>query len=169
MALKEQISELVTPAVVGAGFYLEDVEILNAGRSRIITCIVDGDIPLNLDQVTVVTKAISALLDEAAFLDGVRRAGEGEGLLHNAFGARALALFERLAPAPSASYLSGLLIGEELRTQSPVSEVVLIGAPVLTERYALALKEAGVATRTLGAEATWAGLTAIVAAWKLLT
>ena len=56
MALKEQISELVTPAVVGAGFYLEDVEILNAGRSRVITCIVDGDIPLNLDQVTVVTK-----------------------------------------------------------------------------------------------------------------
>jgi ribosome maturation factor RimP len=35
----------------------------------VITCIVDGDIPLNLDQVTVVTKAISALLDEAAFLD----------------------------------------------------------------------------------------------------
>ena len=69
MALKEQISELVTPAVTGAGFYLEDVEILNASRSRVITCIVDGDIPLNLDQVTVVTKAISALLDEAAFLD----------------------------------------------------------------------------------------------------
>jgi ribosome maturation factor RimP len=70
MALKEEISELVTPAVVGAGFYLEDdVEILNAGRSRVITCIVDGDSPLNLDQVTVVTKAISALLDEAAFLD----------------------------------------------------------------------------------------------------
>ena len=69
MALKDQISELVTPAVVGAGFYLEDVEVLNAGKSRVITCIVDGDIPLNLDQVTVVTKAISALLDEAAFLD----------------------------------------------------------------------------------------------------
>lgn len=69
MSLKEQISVLVTPAVAGAGFYLEDVEILNAGKSRIITCIVDGDIPLNLDQVTVVTKAISALLDEASFLD----------------------------------------------------------------------------------------------------
>jgi len=40
MALKEQISELVTPAVVGAGFNLEDVEILNAGRSRVITCII---------------------------------------------------------------------------------------------------------------------------------
>ena len=69
MALKDQISELVTPAVAAAGFYLEDVELLNAGKSRVITCIVDGDIPLNLDQVTVITKAISALLDEAAFLD----------------------------------------------------------------------------------------------------
>ena len=69
MGLKDQISELVTPAVAAAGFYLEDVELLNAGKSRVITCIVDGDIPLNLDQVTVITKAISALLDEAAFLD----------------------------------------------------------------------------------------------------
>ena len=69
MGLKDQISELVTPAVAAAGFYLEDVELLNAGKSRVITCIVDGDITLNLDQVTVITKAISALLDEAAFLD----------------------------------------------------------------------------------------------------
>ena len=106
------------------------------------------------------TKA-DAPLDEAAFLDGVRRAGNGEGLLHNAFGARALALFERLAPAHSASYLSGLLIGEEMRAQAPGGEVVLIGAPALTARYALALKQAGVATRTLGAEATWAGLAAV--------
>ena len=40
---------------------------------------------------------------------------------------------------------------------------------VLTARYALALKETGVATRTFGAEATWAGLAALVAAWKALT
>ena len=106
------------------------------------------------------TKA-DAPLDEAAFLDGVARAGKGEGLLHNAFGVRALALFERLAPAASASYLSGLLIGEELRVQTPAREVVLIGAPALTARYALALKQSGVATRTLGAEATWAGLAAV--------
>ena len=107
------------------------------------------------------TTEADAPLDEVAFLDGVKRASNGDGLLHNAFGARALALFERLAPALSASYLSGLLIGEELRTQSPAREVVLIGAPALTARYALALKQSGVATRTLGAEATWAGLAAV--------
>lgn len=106
------------------------------------------------------TLQVDAPLDEAAFRQGVARAGNGEGLLHNAFGVRALALFERLSPPASASYLSGLLIGEELRTQSMegVGEVVLIGAPELTSRYALALGAVGVGTRALGAEATWAGL-----------
>ena len=54
----------------------------------------------------------------AAFLQGVARAGQGEGLLHDAFGVRALGLFGRLPPAQSASYLSGLLIGEELGQRS---------------------------------------------------
>jgi 2-dehydro-3-deoxygalactonokinase len=110
------------------------------------------------------TTEANAPLDEAKFLEGVGRARDGAGLLHNAFGARALALFERLSPPQSASYLSGLLIGEELRAEKANREVVLIGAPALTMRYALALKAAGVATRTLGAEATWAGLTALHAA-----
>lgn len=110
------------------------------------------------------TTEAEAPLDEAMFLQGVTRAGEGQGLLHNAFGARALALFGRLSPPQSASYLSGLLIGEELRTQPLEQEVVLIGAPSLTARYTLALAAAGVKTRTLGAEATWAGLHALAAA-----
>ena len=92
------------------------------------------------------------------------RAGNGQGLLHNAFGARALALFGRLSPPQSASYLSGLLIGEELRAQPLEQAVVLIGAPALTVRYALALEAAGTTTRRLGAEATWAGLHALHAA-----
>lgn len=114
------------------------------------------------------TLQAEAPLDEAAFRQGVSRAGNGEGLLHNAFGVRALALFERLSPTASASYLSGLLIGEELRTQSLVGvrEVVLIGTPELTARYALALRTAGIETRTLGAEATWAGLHSLHAATR---
>jgi len=101
-----------------------------------------------------------APLDEAAFRRGVARAGNGEGLLHNAFGVRALALFGRLSPAESASYLSGLLIGEELGRQTlPESgEVIVIGASALVERYALALGERGAKVRRFGAEATWAGL-----------
>ena len=68
MALKDQISELVTPAVSDLGFYLEDVHIATPGNHRIVTCIVDGDASLNLDQVTTVSRVISELLDEAAFM-----------------------------------------------------------------------------------------------------
>ena len=68
MALKDQISELVTPAVSDLGFYLEDVHIATPGSHRIVTCIVDGDASLNLDQVTSVSRVISELLDEAAFM-----------------------------------------------------------------------------------------------------
>jgi len=105
----------------------------------------------------------NAPLDEAAFRRGVARAGDGEGLLHNAFGVRALGLFGRLSPAESASYLSGLLIGEELGQQALPSdgEVIVIGASALVARYALALGERGAEVRTFGAEATWAGLRAI--------
>jgi ribosome maturation factor RimP len=68
MAHKDQISELVTPAVSDLGFYLEDVHVATPGNHRIVTCIVDGDISLNLDQVTSVSRVISELLDEAAFM-----------------------------------------------------------------------------------------------------
>ena len=68
MALKDQISELVTPAVSDLGFYLEDVHIATPGSHRIVTCIVDGDASLNLDQVTSVSRVISELLDGAAFM-----------------------------------------------------------------------------------------------------
>ena len=68
MALKDQISELVTPAVREQSFYLEDVHVATPGSHRIVTCIVDGDSALNLDQVTSVSRIISELLDEATFM-----------------------------------------------------------------------------------------------------
>ena len=120
-----------------------------------------------LGQHSILARTLDAEapLDEAMFRRGVTRAGEGEGLLHNAFGVRALALFDRLSPAQSASYLSGVLIGEELRAQQlPAGRpVVVIGAPALTARYALALGHKGVTVRSFGAEATWAGLRALQA------
>lgn len=110
------------------------------------------------------TSDSNAPLDDAAFLQGVKRAGEDGGLLHHAFGVRALGLFDRLTPAQSASYLSGLLIGEELRHQTLAqgSDVVVIGASALVERYALVLESKGAEVRTFGAEATWAGLSSLV-------
>lgn len=118
---------------------------------------------LSRQSILARTLDADAPLDEATFLTGVGQAANGHGLLHNAFGARTLALFDRMPKAGLASYLSGLLIGEELKSQAldKDCDVVLIGAPALTERYALALGASGMKTRTLGAEATWAGLHAL--------
>ena len=68
MALKDQISEHITPALHKAGYFLEDVNLVSPGQHRIVTVIVDGESALNLDQVTVASKLVSELLDEAPFM-----------------------------------------------------------------------------------------------------
>ena len=67
MSLTQAITDLISPAVSEAGFFLEEVQIASPGSHRIITCVVDGQTPLNLDQVTVASRLISELLDTAEF------------------------------------------------------------------------------------------------------
>lgn len=68
MALKDQISELISPVLQEAGYFLEDINVVSPGNHRIVTVIVDGESALNLDQVTVASKLVSALVDEASFM-----------------------------------------------------------------------------------------------------
>jgi ribosome maturation factor RimP len=68
MALKDSIADLIRPVVEQAGFFLEDVFTSNPGNHRIVTCMVDGIKPLSLDEVTVISKEISAVLDESPLL-----------------------------------------------------------------------------------------------------
>jgi 2-dehydro-3-deoxygalactonokinase len=136
------------------------------GRVTGFRTFMTGEFYALLSQHSILARTLDAQapLDEVAFLEGVTQADNGQGLLHNAFGARTLALFDRMPAGELASYLSGLLIGEELRTQSiHGGELVLIGSPALTQRYLLALEISGNTARTLGAEATWAGLHALAA------
>jgi 2-dehydro-3-deoxygalactonokinase len=136
------------------------------GRVTGFRTFMTGEFYALLSQHSILARTLDAQapLDEVAFLEGVTQADNGQGLLHNAFGARTLALFDRMPAGELASYLSGLLIGEELRTQSiHAGDLVLIGSPALTQRYLLALEISGNTARTLGAEATWAGLHALAA------
>ena len=103
-------------------------------------------------------------LDADAFERGVRYALHTGTLLHAAFSARTLALFDRMPAAALPSYLSGLVIGEELRvhqSDSGSDPVVVVGADMLTRRYELGLRILGVATRNAGSHAAWRGLRAI--------
>ncbi len=137
------------------------------GRVTGFRTFMTGEFYALLSQHSILSRTLQAdsPLHEAAFLDGVGRARQADspGLLHLAFGMRALSLFDRLSPAAAASYLSGLLIGEELRAQALAAgtPVVLVGSAALTERYALALDSVGVPAQRLDAQATWAGAYAI--------
>jgi ribosome maturation factor RimP len=68
MALKDSIADAIRPAVENAGFFLEDVFTSNPGNHRIVTCMIDGVAPLSLDEVTVVSREISVILDESPLL-----------------------------------------------------------------------------------------------------
>ena len=104
-------------------------------------------------------------LDALAFERGLAQARASANLLQSAFSARTLALFERMPTAALPSYLSGLVIGEELRAQAgaigDLGQVTLIASEALGQRYQLALSDHGIAARRLDSQATWRGLWAI--------
>ena len=101
--------------------------------------------------------------DGAAFEQGVAHALRGEGLLHTAFSVRTMGLFTRLPDHALPSYLSGLVIGEELKHQHfPAGQTVIVmGVKVLAARYGQALAHMGVPVELVSSSATWQGLFAI--------
>jgi 2-dehydro-3-deoxygalactonokinase len=140
---------------------------VEGGRIRDFRTVMSGEFYALLRSHSILAKSLPAedgALDAAAFDRGVAHALEsGSRLMQTAFSVRTLALFERLPEAVRPSYLSGLVIGEELccRPLDGVDEVVLIGAPVLAERFERALRRRGIGVRMLGEEAAWRGLAAI--------
>lgn len=81
----------------------------------------------------------------AAFDAGVARSHEPGGLLHHLFGVRTLGLAGRLTTRDSSSYLSGLLIGHEVRSVPDLARhsVTVVGAPALAVLYARAIDLCG--------------------------
>lgn len=100
--------------------------------------------------------------DDAAFEKGLSRSGAAGGLLHHLFSTRTNGLFSRISPDGLPSYMSGILIGHELRNCAPVDPdkpVLLVSQGVLGERYTSALKYFGIAAQLISAEeATVCGL-----------
>ena len=138
---------------------------VQGGRVQSFATCMSGEFYALLRQHSILARTMAAedgALDEALFAQGVLHAQRSGSLLHAAFSARTLSLFDRLPPSAAPSYLSGLVIGEELRLQaSHAGDLVLVGNPQLTQRYQIALATLGRASRSLGAEATWRGLWAL--------
>lgn len=101
-----------------------------------------------------------------AFGRGVTRGLGSGGLTHDLFGARTLALTGELAPDQVGDWLSGLLIGREIRMARlwafhaghDVARVRVIGAEALVRRYEQALAQAGVEAERGPAHAAARGL-----------
>jgi 2-dehydro-3-deoxygalactonokinase len=98
-----------------------------------------------------------------AFAQGValaRREREPGDLLHDIFTARSRTLIGGMAPAEIPDFLSGLLIGAEIRAglaRMPTQQATLAGEAALVARYATALASFGIATRPAPPEAALAG------------
>ena len=87
--------------------------------------------------------------DEAAFAEGVTRGASADagGLLHRLFSVRTLGLLDKMPRSSLASYLSGLLIGAEvrdglawLRIADRAGITSSIGSPAILESYRQAVK-----------------------------
>lgn len=64
MSLVNNLTKLLTPAVTRAGFVLEEVTVTPVGKRRLVAVVVDcEDRNPSLDEVTVVSKEVSAILD----------------------------------------------------------------------------------------------------------
>lgn len=112
--------------------------------------------------------AAGGAIDAEGFRRGVVRSGAAGHLLHQLFGVRAMGLFGELDEAAAAGFLSGLLIGHEVRAaMGGASAVKLVGDPALVGLYADAIGLCGGRAEVLEFDAAVAGLALIGgrAAW----
>jgi 2-dehydro-3-deoxygalactonokinase len=106
------------------------------------TCMT-GELYSALRKCTILERTMTngAAIDIARFIEGVTRSADSGGLLHHLFGVRTLALMGQMKKEVSSSYLSGLLIGHEVRATMPcASSVHLVGAAELCALYAQAIE-----------------------------
>lgn len=151
-----------------------------AGQVARFSTYMTGELYAVLRQHSVLGRLIpsSPTADRNAFLEGVdaaRQHGE-QGLSHQLFAVRSLGVTQRMPASSLADYLSGLLIGHELRAglawrvrhglgEAPL---VLIGEPGLCARYADALEHAGAPASLVLDNPAPAGLLAVAQAAGLV-
>jgi 2-dehydro-3-deoxygalactonokinase len=137
---------------------------VSGGRIEAFATYMTGELFAVMREHSILGRLMSA--DAAHAPDAFRRGWESslagdDALLHRLFGTRTLGLFDRLAPEKAPSYLSGLLIGDEVRAAArglAGSTVTVIGDPVLCERYREVLAAGGIGVRVAPPDAARVGL-----------
>ncbi len=117
---------------------------LRGGRIEGFETHMTGEVRAVLLAHSILGRLAASGSSAGAFGRGVERAGAAGGLLHHLFGTRGLGLQGELAEAETADYLSGLLIGHEIRAAWDGREAVhLAAAATLAAPYAAALAQLG--------------------------
>lgn len=142
---------------------------VEGGRVTRFSTFMTGEVFALLSQQSILSKTLdmAAPFDAGAFVQGVDSSQAPGSLLHKLFAVRTLGLFDRMPATALPSYLSGLMIGDELHARpvpADTGPVILMGSAALTQRYTLALQHLNIPSQSLGAEATWAGLFALASA-----
>jgi 2-dehydro-3-deoxygalactonokinase len=92
----------------------------------------------------------------------VARSGDPGHLLHHLFGVRALGLFGELDERSASGFLSGLLIGHEVRAaMREAPQVRLLGDATLVGLYAAAIGQCGGRAAVVETDVVAAGLALI--------
>jgi 2-dehydro-3-deoxygalactonokinase len=122
---------------------------INVLGGRIIgfRTVMTGEVFNLLKEHSILSDLISGeVAPDAAFSEGVRRGLANDGLTAELFSVRAKVLLGRARREDASSFVSGLLIGADIRVgqrEAPEAELIVMGRPELTSLYAAALVEAG--------------------------
>jgi 2-dehydro-3-deoxygalactonokinase len=129
---------------------------LEQGRIMAFRTVMTGELFNLLKAHSILADLLAAPARPAgAFVAGVRHGLERDDLTAELFSVRARVLLGKADKASSAGYLSGLLIGADLRVGLKLAadkEIILMGRPDLTRLYGAALAEAGRSCREIGGE-----------------
>jgi 2-dehydro-3-deoxygalactonokinase len=148
------------------------------GRLTWFSTFMTGEVFAVLCQHSILGRLMEGDADDAeAFTRGLDYAARDEarcgGLLKRLFSARSLGLFDKVPGSGIRSYLSGLLIGSEIREargciEGDVGTVTIIGGSALAPVYGRAMRHAGFNCVEVGEEAMVRGLTRIATAAGLI-
>lgn len=130
------------------------------GRIVSFATYMTGEVFATLKTHSILGRMISGdAMSESAFAEGVSRSADSAGLLHHLFGVRSRGLFGELKDTESSSYLSGLMIGHELRAAAGTTRFVnLLCSTQLGALYTRACSALGIQTRLFDPNSVTRGL-----------
>lgn len=128
---------------------------LRGGRIVAFRTVMTGELFNLLKSHSILSELLAEpVAAAAAFRAGVRYALDHDDLTAELFAVRARVLLGRGAREDASSYVSGLLIGADVRAglDDQPEEIVVMARPELTSLYSAALAEAGRSSREVGGE-----------------